>query len=202
VDLARSGSSQGVFFDGNYTEAVLGGAFRPVDNDRWNTLIKFTYMYDLPSPGQLSPSSGLGGADSLLGANTQVADYSQKSRVVSVDTIWDATTWLSLGAKYGYRWGSLKPTRTAGDWFDSTAQLYVVRAEWKFVRNWSGLVELRRLDAREAKDSKKGVLVGVYRYIAKHMKVGVGYNFSNFSDDLTNLSYHNRGVFVNVLSTF
>ncbi|SEN16730.1 hypothetical protein SAMN02800694_2975 [Luteibacter sp. UNCMF331Sha3.1] len=202
VDLARSGSSQGVFFDGNYTEAVLGGAFRPVDNDRWNTLIKFTYMYDLPSPGQLSPSSGLGGADSLLGANTQVADYSQKSRVVSVDTIWDATTWLSLGAKYGYRWGSLKPTRTAGDWFDSTAQLYVVRAEWKFVRHWSGLVELRRLDAREAKDSKQGVLVGVYRYIAKHMKVGVGYNFSNFSDDLTNLSYHNRGVFVNVLSTF
>ncbi len=202
LDVARSGSSQGVFFDGNYTEGVIGAAFRPVDNDRWNTLIKYTYMYDLPSPGQLSPSSS-GSFDT--GANlysSRVVDYSQKSQVFSIDTIWDVTPWLSLGGKYGYRWGSLKPTRAAGDWFDSTADLMVLRGEWHFVRNWSGLVELRRLHAREAADTKKGALVGVYRYLNKHVKVGVGYNFTDFSDNLTDLSYNNRGVFLNVLSTF
>lgn len=206
LDVARSGSSQGVFFDGNYTEGVIGAAYRPVDNDRWNTLIKYTYLYDLPSPGQVSP----GQASSLPGNygggsnfyNTPVVDYSQKSQVFAIDTIWDVTPWLSLGGKYGYRWGSLKPSRVAGDWFDSTADLMVLRGEWHFVRNWSGLVELRRLHAREASDTKSGALVGVYRYFNKHMKVGVGYNFTDFSDNLTDLSYNNRGVFLNVLSTF
>ncbi|TBR39451.1 MULTISPECIES: OmpA family protein [Dyella] len=205
LDMARSGSSNGVFFDGNYTEGVLGAAYRPVDNDRWNTLFKYTYMYDLPSPGQLSPSGGIGGVSTDPSSNlyaSTVADYSQKGQVLSVDTIYDVTRWLSLGAKFGYRWGSLKPTRTAGDWLDSTATLWVVRAEWKFVRNWSGLVEWRRLSAREAGDARQGALVGVYRYVTKHVKVGVGYNFTRFSDDMTNLNYNNRGVFLNVLSTF
>jgi hypothetical protein len=197
LDVARSNSSQGVFFDGDYTEGVLGAAYRPVDNDRWNTLVKYTYMYDLPSPGQLSPGTGTGEIWSAT-----VADYSQKSQVFSVDSIYDVNAWLSLGAKYGYRWGSLKPTRQAGDWFDSTADLIVLRGEWHFVRNWSGLVELRRLHAREAGDTKKGFLVGVYRQLAKHVKLGVGYNFTDFSDSLTDLSYDHRGVFVNVLSTF
>lgn len=204
LDVARSGSSQGVFFDGNYTEGVIGAAYRPVDNDRWNTLVKYTYLYDLPSPGQVSPAYGnygnYGGGSNLYAPI--VVDYSQKSQVFSIDTIWDVTPWLSIGGKYGYRWGSLKPTRVAGDWFDSTADLMVLRGEWHFVRNWSGLVELRRLHAREASDTKSGALVGVYRYFSKHMKVGVGYNFTDFSDNLTDLSYNNRGVFVNVLSTF
>jgi hypothetical protein len=205
LDVARSGSSNGVFFDGNYTEGVIGAAYRPVDNDRWNTLFKYTYMYDLPSPGQLSPVSGIGPVSTDPTSNvyaSTVADYSQKSQVLSIDTIYDVTPWLSLGGKYGYRWGSLKPTRTAGDWLDSTATLWVIRAEWHFVRNWSGLVEWRRLSAREAGDAKRGALVGIYRYISKHLKVGVGYNFTRFSDDLTNLNYNNKGVFLNVLSTF
>lgn len=200
LDMARSSSSEGVFFNGDYTEGVLGAAYRPVDNDRWNTLVKYTYMYDLPSPGQFSPSSGINNGANLYAPT--VADYSQKSQVFSVDTIWDVTPWLSVGGKYGYRWGSLKPTRTEGQWFNSTADLMVVRAEWRFVSSWSGLVELRQLRAREADDRKKGVLVGVYRQVAKHVKIGAGYNFTDFSDNLTDMSYDHRGVFVNVLSTF
>ena len=108
---------------------------------------------------------------------------------------------FSLAAER-YRWGSLKPTRVEGPWFDSVADLMVVRAEWHFVRNWSGLVELRQLRAREADDRKRGMLAGIYRQVGKHVKVGVGYNFTDFSDNLTDLSYDSRGVFVNVLSTF
>lgn len=107
LDVARSSFAQGVFFDGDYTEGVLGPAYRPVDDDRWNTLVKYTYMYDLPSPGQVSPASGYAVGSGLYAST--VADYSQKSQVFSVDTIYDVTPWLSLGAKYGYRRGSLKP---------------------------------------------------------------------------------------------
>ena len=32
-----------------------------------------------------------------------------------------------------------------------------------------------------------GVLLGVYRHLGNHIKLGAGYNFSKFSDDLTDL---------------
>ena len=33
----------------------------------------------------------------------------------------------------------------------------------------------------------------------KDLKVGAGYNFTDFSDDLTDLRYNHRGVFFNVI---
>ncbi len=36
----------------------------------------------------------------------------------------------------------------------------------------------------------------------ENLKVGVGYNFTDFSDDLTDLSYRSRGVFLNILGKF
>lgn len=194
LNLARSSNSQGQFYDGDFTEAVLGAAYRPVADDRWNTLVKYTYFENLPSPGQLAPGSGV--------FTTSVADYSQKSQVFAIDTVWDVRPWLSLGGKLGYRWGSLKPTRTEGPWFDSAACLLVLRGEWHVVREWSGLLEWRRLDAKEAQDTKSGALVAVYRRVNANVKAGLGYNFTDFSDDLTNLSYTQRGVFLNVLATY
>lgn len=194
LNLARSSNTQGQFYDGDFTEGVIGAAYRPVEDDRWNTLVKYTYFQNLPSPGQLAPSSGV--------FSTAVADYSQKSQVFAVDTLWDVRPWLTLGAKFGYRWGSLKPTRTEGTWFDSSADLLVLRAEGQLVRNWSGLVEWRRLHAKEAGDTKSGALLAAYYRINANVKAGLGYNFTDFSDDLTNLSYTQRGVFLNVLASY
>jgi hypothetical protein len=33
------------------------------------------------------------------------------------------------------------------------------------------------------------------------MKIGAGYNFTDFSDDLTDLRYDHKGVFVNLVVT-
>ena len=35
----------------------------------------------------------------------------------------------------------------------------------------------------------------------ENMKVGAGYNFTDFSDDLTDLRYDHRGVFFNIIGT-
>ena len=43
-----------------------------------------------------------------------------------------------------------------------------------------------------------GWLVGVDRQIGQNFKVGVGYNFTDFSDDLTDLTYDNKGFFLNL----
>ena len=64
------------------------------------------------------------------------------------------------------------------------------------------LAELRYLNAEEAEDAKAGALLGVYRHIDSHIKAGVGYNFTDFSDNLTDLSYRSRGWFINVLGKY
>ncbi|MEW6677641.1 MAG: OmpA family protein [Pseudomonadota bacterium] len=189
LNLSVSDSSAGGDLDGKYAEVVAGWAWRPVANDRWNTLFKYTYLYNLPSPGQV----GSGGAS---------LDYAQKSHVLAVDTIHDLKPWVSVGGKLGVRRGSLKDAKVGGDWYHSTAWLGVLRADWHWVHEWDVLTELRYLSVSEAEDSQAGALVGVYRHLDKHFKLGVGYNFTDFSDDLTDLSYHSHGWFINLIGKF
>jgi hypothetical protein len=188
-NFSTSDNSQGAFYDGDYHELVLGAAYRPVDNDRWNTLFKYTNFYNLPSPGQLAPSGSM-------------ADYAQRSQVLDVDTIYDVRPWLSLGMKYGLRIGELRDNRVGGDWFSSRADLIVLRADWHWVKEWDAVAELRDLRAREAQDARAGALLAVYRHVGEHTKVGLGYNFTNYSDDLTDLSYRSRGWFVNAVAKY
>ncbi|MDD5295597.1 MAG: OmpA family protein [Rhodocyclaceae bacterium] len=190
LNFSRSSNSQGAFYDGDYTEFVAGVAYRPVDNDRWNTLFKYTYFYNLPSPGQVDSTTG------------SVLDYTQKSQVLDVDTVYDLKPWLSVGGKYGFRWGDLRDAKVGGNWFSSRAELMVLRADLHFVKEWDALLEARRLHAQEASDTRSGFLVAVYRHLGEHAKLGVGYNFTDFSDNLTDLSYRSRGWFVNGMSSF
>jgi opacity protein-like surface antigen len=45
---------------------------------------------------------------------------------------------------------------------------------------------------------RRGWLVGLDRQLGENFKVGVGYNFTDFSDDLTDLEYDNHGWFLNL----
>ena len=189
ANFSFSRASQGNFFDGNFIDASLGGAWRPVENDRWNTLFQYRYFYTLPSPGQVS----LG--DELL-------DYAQRSHVISIDSTLDVLPWLAVGGKLAQRTGELRDTRVGGDWYDSRTDLLILRADLHLVKEWDMLLEARRLSVHEAEDARSGVLAAIYRHLNEHLKIGAGYNFTDFSDDLTDLSYRSRGPFVNILSTF
>jgi outer membrane protein OmpA-like peptidoglycan-associated protein len=190
-NLSHSVASQGAFYDGDYTEIVAGAAYRPIENDRWNTLLKYTYFYNLPSPGQI---------DSVTGG---AMDYTQKSNVIDLDTTYDVLPWLSVGAKYGLRIGQLTDSKDGSTgWFSSRADLWVLRMDLHLVKEWDALIETRRLSVKEADDSQSGFLVGVYRHVTDNVKIGVGWNFTNFSDDLTDMSYRSHGVFLNALATF
>lgn len=188
ANWSTSSNTRGAFYDGEFHEFVAGAAYRPVNNDRWNTLIKYTNFQNVPSPGQLAPTG-------------RVADYAQRSQVFAIDTIYDVMPWVSLGVKYGYRFGELRATKTEGDWFSSRADLIVLRADFHWIREWDAVVEARQLRAQEAGDARSGFLLAVYRHLDKGVKAGVGYNFTNFSDDLTDLSYRSRGWFINVIGT-
>jgi flagellar motor protein MotB len=185
LNFSNSESSQGNFYDGGYAEAILGYAYRPVTNDRLNTLVKYTYFYNLPSIDQVT-------------LNNTAAEYAQKSHIAAIDVNYDLTQTLTLGGKYAYRLGELSLDRENEQFFDNSAALYVARLDWRFLTNWEGLLEGRLLDMPDLDESRTGALLTVSRYVGDHVKVGLGYNFADFSDDLTDLSYDHKGFFLSL----
>jgi hypothetical protein len=122
--------------------------------------------------------------------------------------------WLSLGVKYAIRTGELKqldsigtsvtglPVSDIGTWYYSQTQLWVVRADLLFPRQWDAMLEFRRLSIHETEDERTGLLVGGYRHLNDHFKIGAGYNFTNYSDDLTDLSYRAHGFFLDMIGKY
>jgi hypothetical protein len=183
-----SDSSLGDFYDGDFTEGVLGYAYRPVENDRLNALVKYTYFYNLPTAEQLTPKS-------------VAAQFVQKSHVASLDLTFDLTRWWSIGGKYAYRLGEVSLDRADPEFFDNSAQLFILRNDLRFRRLWEASLEARVLDLPDVNERKMGALMGISRYFGEHFKVGLGYNFSDFSENLTDLSYDDHGLFLNLVGS-
>jgi lipopolysaccharide assembly outer membrane protein LptD (OstA) len=183
-----SDSSLGEFYDGGYTEAVIGYAYRPVKSDRLSALAKYTYFYNVPTMDQVT-------------LQNTAAEFIQKSHIAALDLTYDLTADWSIGGKYAYRLGQASLDRNQPVFFDNAAQLAVLRADWRFRKDWEGLAEVRSLDLRDVSQRRRGALIAIYRYIGENLKVGVGYNFTNFSDDLTDLGYNHKGVFINLIGT-
>ncbi|HEX9022168.1 MAG TPA: OmpA family protein [Nitrospirota bacterium] len=189
-------TSSGSFFGGNYTEAVIGYGYRPVTNDRLNTLVKYTYFYNVPAVSQVADTVTSTAANTVTNA---AADYIQKSHIFSADVMYDLTRRWTIGGKFAYRLGQISVDRQDPEFFKSRALLNILRVDWHFVHEWDVLAEGRVLDLPDAKDRLSGVLLGVYRHLGNYLKLGVGYNFSKFSDDLTQLDYKHQGVFINLV---
>jgi hypothetical protein len=185
---AFSDSSLGQFYDGGFTEAVVGYAYRPVKHDRLNALAKYTYFFNVPTTDQVT----------LLDTSAQ---FIQKSHIASLDLTYDVTRNWSVGGKYAYRLGQLSLDRENPDFFDNSAHLVILRNDLRFLKNWEGSAEGRMLALPDLKERRSGALLALYRYLGDHFKVGVGYNFTDFSDDLTDLSYDHSGVFFNLVGT-
>ncbi|MBW2726077.1 MAG: flagellar motor protein MotB, partial [Deltaproteobacteria bacterium] len=183
-----SDSSLGEFYDGGFTEAVLGYAYRPVQHDRLNVLAKYTYFYNLPATDQVNPQ----------GTSLQVL---QRSHIASLDVSYDLTKAWTLGGKYAFRRGEISLDRVNPEFFDNNAHLLIARADWRFMKNWEGSLEGRTLIMPDLHDQRSGALITLYRYLGPHFKLGVGYNFTDFSDDLTDLSYDRHGIFFNLIGT-
>jgi flagellar motor protein MotB len=188
LDHSFSQSSQGQFYDGGYTEAVIGYGYRPVLNDRLTALAKYTFFYNVPTTGQITPQ------------NT-AAQFLQKSHIASVDLTYDLTPRWSIGGKYAYRLGEMSLTREDPQFLDNTAQLLILRTDLRFGQYWEGLVEGRMLELPDLDEQRGGALLGIYRYLGEHVKAGAGYNFTEFSEDLTDLSFNHQGVFINVIGS-
>jgi hypothetical protein len=182
---STSESSLGTFYEGGFTEGVLGYAYRPVQNDRLNALVKYTYFYNVPTTDQVT-------------LQNIAAEFIQKSHIAAVDLTYDLTHRFSIGGKYAYRLGQVSLDREDPEFYDNNAMLYVLRGDYRLGENWEILLEGRLLSMPDIDENRSGALATISRYLGDHFKVGLGYNFTDFSDDLTDLSYDHHGVFLNI----
>jgi lipopolysaccharide assembly outer membrane protein LptD (OstA) len=159
-----------------------------VRNDRLNALVKYTYFYNVPTTDQ-------------LGLQQTATQFLQKSHIAALDVDYDLTVNWSVGGKYAYRLGEASLDRVQPVFFNDTAQLAVFRMDFRFLKQWDSLAEVRQLGLPDINQNRRGVLAAFYRRIGKNLKAGIGYNFTDFSDDLIDLNYNHRGVFFNIIGT-
>ena len=189
LNRSDSTSSLGDFFGGGFTEAVVGYALRPVEHDRYNALVKYTYFYNLPTTDQLT-------------LQDVASEFIQKSHVASVDMDFQLTRRFSVGGKYAYRLGLVSLDREDPEFFDNDASLYVLRGDYRVGKHWKLTAEGRTLEMSDLNERRTGALLSISRQVGDHMSMGVGYNFTDFSDDLTDLSFDHHGTFFNVTGFF
>lgn len=168
-----------------FVEGSLGFAYRPAANDRLALLGKYTYLYDLSSLGQ----------DTL-------ADFDQRSQILSLEGIYRLNRHWELAGKVAHREGEARLARAVGPWFETTADFAAVQTRYNLLAKWDALAEYRWLRVVESDSDRAGWLVGVDRHLGEHFRLGVGYNFTSFSDNLTVLDYDQKGWFLNVTGTY
>jgi hypothetical protein len=184
-DGADSDSDGNSVIDGQLIDASLGYAYRPIDNERLNMLARYRYLKD--TLGQQ-----IDGDEGRL--------LEQESHVFSIEASYDITRAWTVGGKVGGRiseTGFSGESRTSND-----AYLAIINARYNLVHKWDILLEARHLNLVDAEASDTELLGAVYRSFGNNAKVGVGYNFGDFSDDLTDLSQNDDGLFLNVIAKF
>ena len=168
-----------------FVEGNLGFAWRPYDSTRWMLLGRYTYQYDV----------------STLEQDESIAFYDQRSQVLSVEGVYHPSHDWEFSAKAARREGEVRMGRMQGAWADSAATFLAGQVRYGLTTDWNAMAEYRWLGVTDGGD-RAGFLLGVDRDIGANFRIGVGYNFTDFSDDLTDFDYDHRGWFLNVVGRY
>ena len=164
----------------NFEEASFGFAIRPVEHDRWNVLFKLTHLDSDATPTQQNSqlddsTANLFSADWSLQLTRRlewVGKHAMKTKLTTLDQLTDFETNTSL-----------------------SIQRLNVRLPWDFTIG----TEYRLLQVKEADDSRSGFLGEVMWRGLKHVGLGVGFNFTEFSSDLRfDSDYSEYGWFLRI----
>jgi uncharacterized repeat protein (TIGR01451 family) len=163
-----------------FREQGFGVAYRPVMADWLNFLARYTEVRNLP------PSS-----------QTPVVDETT-DQVFSFQTVVDLHRRLSLTEKYAVRNRSVDQQLFAD--LKSQMRLWINRLNYHLSDTWDAALEYRILNMEQAGDnSADGFLFEINRLFFQHLRVGVGYNFTDFTDnEFSANDYSAKGVFFRI----
>ncbi len=169
-----------------FIEGNVGFAWRPFDTTRWALLGKYTYLYDVSSLQQVGDN---------------VAFYDQRSQVLSLEGVYNPDSRWEFAGKLMRREGEVRFGRLSGQWADAAATFAAGQARFEFGGAWHALAEYRWLDVTDG-GTRQGFLAGIDRDLGRNFRIGVGYNFTDFSDDLTDFDYDHQGPFLNLVGKY
>ncbi len=168
-----------------FDEFQTGFAYRPVAFDWFNLLTQYKRTRDI------SPSSQVDIAN-VIEANEE--EY-------SAEAAFDIFPRLTFVEKYARR---NKLEQILGQSLQSsTSYLLAHRFNFHLTHKWDLVTEYRTLTSRQAKDTKDGYILEIDRLIGDNLRVGAGYHFAGYDNDLTPSSdYKAQGFFVRFTGTF
>ncbi|QIQ22227.1 TonB-dependent receptor [Zophobihabitans entericus] len=173
-------------YDGaRFVESGLGFAWRPVDSDKWALFGRYSYIYNMSSSEQ----------------ENNADYYDQRSHIFSLEGVHKYNADWEFAAKLAQREGEVRFGRNSGQWFDSQTTFGAVQARYDLIDQWHVMGEYRVLKVKDD-GVKQGWLVGVDRDITSNLRIGIGYNFTDFSDDLSKFDYKYKGFFINMVGYY
>ena len=182
-NYSETKDQRGNIRDARFIEGALGFALRPVDNDRLNVLGRLTYLYDLQP----------------LSQSTQV---DEKSLIASLEASYQLDQKWEIGGKLAHKKGEVRTDRDAGNWEKNDATLVAARIRYHLTHKWDAMGEYHWMNSDESQDTQQGAMVTIDRHIGKNMKLGIGYNFTDFDDDLSSTSGTAKGWFINLVGKY
>ena len=129
------------------------------------------------------------------------AQYDQRTQILSLEGVYQIDPRWEVAGKLARREGEVRMDRGQGDWFGSDATLMSGQVRYDLRNQWHALAEYRHMSVDDG-GARQGWLVGIDRDLTKNFRIGVGYNFTEFSDDLTNFEYDHRGWFINLVGYY
>ncbi len=169
--------------DARFIEAGVGFAYRPVQNDRLNLLARLTYLNDL------QPLS-------------QSTDADERAIIASTEGLYDLTRQWSIGSKLAYRSSEIRLVRNTGNWIGNDASLAALRLRYKAPFSVDATAAYHWLLSEQTQSTNHGALFSIGRRVGDNLTFAIGYNFTNFDDDLGSDSYDVKGWFVNLIGTY
>ena len=185
---------------GNFADFTVAFAYRPIGLDHLNFLFKYSYLRDIGNDFQY--------VNSYYNENM----FHEIAHVISMDAIYDVNRFFGLAQKLAWKRATLITqdrdlftlARNTLDETDTGNFLSVSRINFHVTRKWDIAAEYRLLWQSSALDTiRHGMLFEVDREIYDYVRIGIGYNFTDFTDDLRDANnYHNSGPFVRMTGKF
>ena len=156
----------------------------------FNALTRYSYLKNIANDAQFNNTL-------FSGITTD-----ETSHVFAIDLAYDLYRWLGVVEKFAYK-NSILNTNLTNEIILHNL-LMVHRLNFHITRKWDIAAEYRglwQLDA--AKTLKHGPLLEVDRELYDYVRLGLGYNFTDFDDDLRKSNQlRSHGPFVRLTGKF
>ncbi len=165
-----------------FVESNLSIAYRPIYNDKLNFLGRYTKIIDKD--------------------NSEYRDYSfEDSDIYEIEGIYALFKRLDLGLKFAYKDKKEMFQREDGSGFLYETNIYLVgiKGTYEIINNFDIFSEYHYKIDKEENDVEDGFILAFNKHMSDYFKVGLGYNFTSFEDDLRRDDYDANGWFVNLI---